>query len=189
MIRRIWRGWPRWFRIVAAGVFLASLGLCWHVAALLYPAHLWIHVHTDPPGQRVWMDGRLLGVAPVAVRLPMDRRYETPSRWFYLGKFCAAAVGAPWARKLGLGNPWICAIGGAGGVAEEQRFQVWYGVFGTREFVLRAGPDVSVPIDHYLCGEGMEGLERHFRVLLIDQGAKFRGSDLTRSKNNSIMVP
>ncbi|GEM_PF-6015332 len=83
MIRRIWNGWPRWFRFVSVVVLIATLSLTLFVRLnLLRPSRVVLEVRTLPPGMEVWADGRNLGFAPVEIdvtdRLHRDARSRPP---------------------------------------------------------------------------------------------------------------
>ena len=65
---RIWDRWPRWLRVVAVLVLVATCGVTLKVMhSVIRPSKVTLEIRTEPPGAEVWVGGRNLGASPVRV--------------------------------------------------------------------------------------------------------------------------
>ena len=109
---RIWRGWPRWLRVVAAVLVPGVLLLTYLVMVnVVLKPRVILEVRSEVPGAEVWVDGCKVGTAPLEIDVTRYLRSVNFSVW---ERICSAveASGQVSARSVacrvtvGYGGGW-----------------------------------------------------------------------------------
>ncbi|GEM_PF-5938819 len=72
----IWRGWPRWMKMLSVAVFLLVMVISYLMVILMLPPRVFMVVESNPPLADVQVYGNPIGNTPAEVRLSAPQRTE-----------------------------------------------------------------------------------------------------------------